>query len=172
MCTVPRLTNSPNYKKAADYAKGSLEKWGLVNAQIDTWDEMFGRGWQLKKFSMQVISPSAAPLIAHPKAWSPGIKGTVLADVVYLDVKTEADLAKYKGKLKGKIVLFSLPTPIKPGFKADASRLDRFNLVGYVELGRPGSLYWKGPFRRRNSSTEFHVHEVGPLPERGCCCCT
>jgi hypothetical protein len=50
----PRLTNSPNYKKAADYAKGSLEKWGLVNAQIDTWDEMFGRGWQLKKFSMQL----------------------------------------------------------------------------------------------------------------------
>jgi len=51
----PRLTNSPNYKKAADYAVGSLQKWGLSNAQIDTWDEKFGRGWQLKKFSMQVI---------------------------------------------------------------------------------------------------------------------
>lgn len=125
----PRLTNSPNYKKAADYAKGSLEKWGLSNAQIDTWDEKFGRGWQLKKFSMQVIEPSAAPLIAHPRAWSPGIKGTIQAEVVYLDVKTEADLAKYKGKLKGKIVLFSLPTPIKPGFKADATRFNDSTLL-------------------------------------------
>lgn len=131
----PRLTNSPNYKRAAEYAKGSLEKWGLQNAHIDTWDEMFGRGWQLKKFSMQVISPSAAPLIAHPKAWSPGIKGTVQADVVYLDVKNEADLAKYKGKLKGKIVLFSLPTPIKPGFTPDATRFNDSTLLVMANSG-------------------------------------
>lgn len=131
----PRLTNSPNYKRAAEYAKGSLEKWGLQNAHIDTWDEMFGRGWQLKKFSMQVISPSAAPLIAHPKAWSPGIKGTVQADVVYLDVKNEADLAKYKGKLKGKIVLFSLPTPIMPGFTPDATRFNDSTLLVMANSG-------------------------------------
>lgn len=131
----PRLTNSPNYKKAADYAKGSLEKWGLQNAHIDTWDEEFGRGWQVKKFSMQVVSPSTAPIIAHPKAWSPGIKGTVQTDVVYLDVKNEADLAKYKGKLKGKIVLFSLPTPIRPGFVPDATRFNDSTLLVMANSG-------------------------------------
>lgn len=151
----PRLTNSPNYKKAADYAKGSLEKWGLQNAQIDTWDEMFGRGWQLKKFSMQVIEPSAAPLIAHPKAWSPGIKGSVQAEVVYLDVKNEADLAKYKGKLKGKIVLFSLPTPIKPGFKADAARLDDSTLLVMSNSGGQEAFTGRGRFRGANAPQNF-----------------
>lgn len=151
----PRLTNSPNYKKAADYAKGSLEKWGLQNAQIDTWDEMFGRGWQLKKFSAQVISPSAAPLIAHPKAWSPGIKGTVQAEVVYLDVKNEADLEKYKGKLKGKIVLFSLPTPIKPGFKADAARLNDSTLLVMSNSGGQEAFTGRGRFGGATAPQNF-----------------
>jgi carboxypeptidase Q len=125
----PRLTNSPNYKKAADYAKQTMEGWGLSNVQFDTWDEEFGRGWQLKKFTLHTIEPVSTPIIGYPKAWSPGIKGTVQAEVVFLDVKKEEDLQKYKGQLKGKIVLFSLPTPVKPGFKADASRLSDSSLL-------------------------------------------
>ena len=151
----PRLTNSPNYKKAADYAKGSLEKWGLQNTHIDTWDEMFGRGWQLKKFSMQVIEPSTAPLIAHPKAWSPGIKGTVQTEVVYLDVKNAADLEKYKGKLKGKIVLFSLPTPIKPGFKADATRFNDSTLLVMANSGGQEAFTGRGRFGGATAPQNF-----------------
>jgi carboxypeptidase Q len=118
----PRLTNSPGYKKAADYAKSSFESWGLQNVHFDTWNEDFGRGWQLKKFSLQALSPVYFPVIAYPKAWTPGVKGVVEGDAVYLNIKSEEDINKYKGKLKGKIVLFSLPTPVKPGFKADATR--------------------------------------------------
>ncbi|WP_333818532.1 M20/M25/M40 family metallo-hydrolase [Ohtaekwangia sp.] len=125
----PRLTNSPGYKKAANYAKSSLELWGVQNVHFDTWEEDFGRGWQLKKFSLQNLSPVYFPVIAYPKAWSPGIKGTVEAEAVYLDIKKEEDINKYKGKLKGKIVLFSLPTPVKPGFKPDATRLNDSTLL-------------------------------------------
>ncbi|HEY9004804.1 MAG TPA: M20/M25/M40 family metallo-hydrolase [Ohtaekwangia sp.] len=125
----PRLTNSPGYKKAANYAKSSLELWGVQNVHLDTWEEDFGRGWQLKKFSLQNLSPVYFPVIAYPKAWSPGIKGTVEAEVVYLDIKKEEDINKYKGKLKGKIVLFSLPTLVKPGFKPDATRLNDSTLL-------------------------------------------
>ncbi|HCW06690.1 MAG TPA: peptidase M28 [Cytophagales bacterium] len=125
----PRLTNSPNHKKAADYAKSTLESWGLQNAVIDQWDETFGRGWQLKKFNLQVLDPSAFQVISHPKAWTPGIKGTVTTEAIYLDAKTEADLEKYKGKLKGKIILFNAPVPVKPGFKADATRLNDSTLL-------------------------------------------
>src|SRR5258707_4012103 len=101
----PRLTNSPQHKKAAENAKSTLDSWGLQNVVIDQLDEEFGRGWQLKKFNLQTLEPSAFQVIAHPKAWSPGIKGTVQAEAVYLDAKEEKDLEKYKGKLKGKIVL-------------------------------------------------------------------
>ncbi len=125
----PRLTNSPGHRKAADYAKSTLESWGLQNAMIDTWDEEFGRGWQLKKFNLQMLEPSAFQVIAHPKAWTPGIKGTVQTEAIYLDAKSEADLEKYKDKLKGKIVLFSAPVAVKPGFKPDASRFNDSSLL-------------------------------------------
>ena len=125
----PRLTNSPQHKKAAEYAKSTLDSWGLQNVVIDQWDEEFGRGWQLKKFNLQTVEPSAFQVISHPKAWSPGVKGTVTTEAVYLEVKDEADLEKYKGKLKGKIVLFSAPVAVKPGFKSDASRFNDSTLL-------------------------------------------
>lgn len=131
----PRLTNSPGYKRAADYAKSTLEGWGLQNVHFDQWDEEFGRGWELKKFSLQTLGPVYFPVIAYPKAWTPGVKGAVQAEAVYLDIKKEEDLEKYKGKLKGKIVLFSLPTPVKPGFTADASRLNDSSLLVLANSG-------------------------------------
>jgi carboxypeptidase Q len=131
----PRLTNSPGHKKSADYAKSKLESWGLANVVIDTWNEDFGRGWFLKKFSLQNLGPVYFPVIAYPKAWSPGIKGSVQAEAVYLDVKSEADLDKYKGKLKGKLVLFSEPVAVKPGFKPDATRYNDSTLLAIANSG-------------------------------------
>jgi carboxypeptidase Q len=131
----PRLTNSPNYKKAAEYAKSTLESWGVENVHFDTWDEEFGRGWELKKFSLQALSPVYFPVIAYPKAWSPGVKGTVQGEAVYFDIKKEEDIEKYKGKLKGKIVLFTPPTPIKPGFTPDATRLADSTLLDMANSG-------------------------------------
>jgi carboxypeptidase Q len=125
----PRLTNSTGFKKAADYAKTTLESWGVQNVYFDTWDEDFGRGWELKKFSLQCLEPVYFPVTAYPKAWSPGIKGTMQADVVFMDVKKEEDLEKYKGKLKGKFVLFNLPSPIRIPFTPGATRLPDSTLL-------------------------------------------
>jgi len=125
----PRLANSPGYNKAADYAKTTLQSYGLQNVQFDYWAEDFGRGWSLKKFSLQSLEPVYFPIISYPKAWSPGIKGTVQTEAVYLDVKSQADLANYAGKLKGKIVLFNAPVAVKPGFKSDASRYNDSTLL-------------------------------------------
>ena len=102
----PRLTGSPNMKRANEWTRDKLAAWGLANAHLEAWGP-FGRGWTLKRFSAQVISPQCIPLIGYPKAWSPGTDGTLEAPVVYFDAKTEAEFAKYKGKLKGAIVLVS-----------------------------------------------------------------
>ena len=67
----PRLTASPNMKRANEWTRDQLTKWGLKNAHLESWGP-FGRGWELKEFSAQVIAPQAIPLIAFPKAWSPG----------------------------------------------------------------------------------------------------
>ena len=131
----PRLTNSPGYKKAADYAKSTLESYGLQNVQFDYWGEEFGRGWELKKFSLSELEPVSFPVVAFPKAWTPGIKGPVQTEAVYLEAKTVADLAKYTGKLKNKIVLLSAPISVKPGFTADASRYSDSSLLVMSNAG-------------------------------------
>lgn len=118
----PRLTNSRGFNTAAEYAKRTMESWGLRNAHFDLWDEEFGKGWELNKFSLSQFEPTYAPLIAYPKAWSPGVKGSVKAPAVFLDIVKETDIERYRGKLRGKIVLISLPVPSAPSFKADAWR--------------------------------------------------
>src|SRR5436305_96093 len=102
----PRLTGSPNLKHANEWTRDKLAAWGLVHARLEPWGP-FGRGWSLKRFSAQVIEPQCIPLIAYPKAWSPGTDGTLVARVVTFDANSEADFARFKGKLKGAIVLTS-----------------------------------------------------------------
>jgi len=63
----PRLTNSPNYRRASVWTRDQLASWGLTNAHLEPWGP-FGRGWELKRFSAQVIEPQAIPLIAYPLA--------------------------------------------------------------------------------------------------------
>ena len=69
-----------------------------------------------------MVSPHCIPLIAFPKAWSPGTDGPLVADVVLFDAKNEADLAKYKGKLKGAIVLTGRHREVSAGFEPMATR--------------------------------------------------
>jgi carboxypeptidase Q len=66
----PRLTGSPNLKRAQEYTRDRLRKWGLANAHLEEWGP-FGRGWSLEGFEANMISPNFSPLIAYPKAWSP-----------------------------------------------------------------------------------------------------
>src|SRR5687767_3526804 len=117
----PRLTNSPNQRRANQWTKQQLEKWGLQNAMVDPWGE-FGRGWELKRFSATYsTAQETQPFRAYPKAWSPSIKKKN-APVVYVDATDEAGLEKYKGKLKGAIVLTANERPVSDIFKPTASR--------------------------------------------------
>jgi len=160
----PRLTASPAAKRANEWTRDTLAKWGLQNAHLEAWGP-FGRGWTLKHFSAQVVEPQDIPLIAYPKAWSPGVKVTpevantpspkskknmslsspaqppgsvVTADVIYLDAKNEADLDKYKGQLKGKIVLISQPVEVKAVFDPLGTRRDEKNLLALANANPPG----------------------------------
>ena len=116
-----RLTNSPNMKRANEWTRDTMAKWGMANAKLEAWGP-FGRGWSLKSFSAQVNEPTVFPVIAYPKAWSPSTKGAVTSDVVFLDVKTDEDFAKYKGQLRGKIVLISRPRELKADFTGMGER--------------------------------------------------
>ena len=158
----PRLTASPNAKRANEWTRDTLGKWGLQNAHLEAWGP-FGRGWTLKHFSAQVVAPQDIPLIAYPKAWSPGVKvmpemasapvskgknktvaappqpsSVVTADVIYLDAKNAAELDKFKGQLKGKIVLISQPVEVKALFDPLGARRDEKNLLALANALPPG----------------------------------
>jgi hypothetical protein len=100
----PRLTNSPNIKEAASWTTGKMKEWQLANVHLEPWGP-FGRGWSNERFSAQVISPRPFPLIAYPKAWTPGTSGHVTAEAVFAPILKEEDISKYRGQLKGKFVL-------------------------------------------------------------------
>lgn len=135
----PRLTNSPNMKRANEWTRDKLAEWGLQNAHLEAWGP-FGRGWALKSFSAQVTEPQTIPLIAYPKAWSPGTKGTLTADVVYVEAKTEAELESYRGKLKGAIVLMTAPPEVKAHFEPEGKRRDEKDLLRLADAPDPKSL--------------------------------
>jgi hypothetical protein len=124
----PRVTGSPNLKRANEWTRERLSSWGLVNAAVEPWGQ-FGRGWSLKRFSAQVISPQAIPLIGAPKAWTPGLERPAVGDVVHFDARTEGDLAKFRGKLKGAIVLWGSPREVQARFEAPATRVSEQALL-------------------------------------------
>ena len=132
----PRLTASPNLKRANEWTRDTLASWGLTNAHLEAWGP-FGRGWSLKRFSAQVVEPQTIPLIGFPSAWSPGFDKPLVGDVVFLDVRTNSDLEKYKGKLSGAIVLASPLRELQAHFEPLASRLQETNLLRLANAGPP-----------------------------------
>ena len=143
-----RLTNSPNAKRANEWTRDRLASWGLVNAHLEPWGP-FGRGWSLKRFSAEVVAPQAFPVIAYPKAWSPGT-GQITADVVYVDAKDEAELrAKYAGKLRGMIVLTGPMREVTAHFTPQGTRHDEKSLLALADAPDPATV----PARRTQRQT-------------------
>src|SRR6266550_7245491 len=132
----PRLTASPGMKRSNEWTRDQLTKWGLQNAHLEAWGP-FGRGWSLKRFSAQVSEPLNIPLIAYPKAWSPGTTGPLTAEVVYVDAKDEADLQRFKGKLKGAIVLTGRMREVKAEFEPMGTRRDEKDLLSLADAPEP-----------------------------------
>jgi hypothetical protein len=119
----PRLTGSRGMRKAEEWARARLYEWGLENAAIESWGG-FGKGWEINKCYVAMTDPYYQPIIAVPKAWTPGTNGTITGNVVLVRIDNTADMAKYTGKLKGKIAVVStMSSEVKPNFTADSRRL-------------------------------------------------
>jgi carboxypeptidase Q len=109
----PRLTGSPNLKHANEWTRDQFAAMGCTNAHLEDWGE-FGMGWQQLNTWVRMTSPDTAVFIAQAAPWSPATKGPVTAPAVWVDIKTEADFDKYKGKLAGKIIFLGEMREVKP----------------------------------------------------------
>ncbi len=140
----PRLTASPNLKRANNWTRDKLKEWGLENSHLEAWGP-FGRGWTLQNFSAEIIAPQAIPLIAYPKAWSLSTNGLLTSDVIFVDAKEEKDLEKFKGNLKGKIVLSAPIKEIKAHFEAPGRRMTEKDLLALADAADPTKSRGGGP---------------------------
>jgi carboxypeptidase Q len=111
----PRLTSSPQIRAAADWAMARLREWGISNVRQETWGP-FGRGWTNEKLTANVLSPQPFPLLAFPRAWTPGTNGTVTAEAAVAVITRDDEMANWTGKLKGKIVLLARSPEVRAQF--------------------------------------------------------
>ncbi len=145
----PRLTASPEFKEAADWALKRLQEYGLENGRLEKWGP-FGRSWTLEKFALEMISPRYSLLAAAPLAWSANTNGPVNGEPILAPLASsqamgrgernlEDYIQKYKGKLHGKVVLISQPV----------------HNIGEAE---------SKPELHRYTDAELHDLEVAPAP--------
>lgn len=117
----PRLTGSPAMKQANDWTAKVLRDWGFTNVTVEPWGE-FGRGWERVSYSGRILTPYVEGLQAIPSAWTGSTKGTVTGSAVIVRADSVSELAAFRGKLKGAIVLMRPEPNIGEMWEAPARR--------------------------------------------------
>jgi carboxypeptidase Q len=126
----PRLAGSRAYKQAVDFSAERLRAWGLSNVAVEPFE--FGRGWELQRFSIEMVEPRYMALVGYPEAWSPSTQGEVTATVALLAGKTadEVEGMNAKGTLKGAAILNQPPV-------TNFIRADRVNPTAEGQVEQP-----------------------------------
>ncbi len=128
----PRLTGSPNLKRANEWTRDQFTALGCSNAHLEDWGE-FGMGWRQLNTWVRMSAPDTAVFIAQALPWSPSSHGPINGRAIWVTANDEKDLEKYKGQLAGKIVFFGDMRDVKPVDKALWERRDDANLKTQVE---------------------------------------
>jgi carboxypeptidase Q len=104
-----RLTLSEDMKRAQLWAKDKMEKLGLENVVIEPFMD-YGAAWDNEYFSLNMLEPDYQPMVGFPLAYTSGTKGKVVAPaVIASDIQIKKDFDRYRGKLKGAVVLSTPP---------------------------------------------------------------
>jgi len=134
----PRLTNSPAMAEANRWTRERFSAWGLDNVHDEPFAD-FGRGWEFTRASVEMLGDRVLPLHALPKAWTPGTDGAVEGELVQVKIDTLADIEKYRGTLRGKVLLLGDAREYKRGTEADSHRHDATSLEGLQAFTVPKS---------------------------------
>ena len=115
-------------KQPANGSKKKLNEWELSHVNLETWGP-FGRGWTNEKFYARVLSTTSFPIIAYPKAWTPGTNGPVTGDVVAAVINNDQDFEKFRGQLRGKYVMTTAMRDVPALFEAPGRRFTDDELI-------------------------------------------
>lgn len=113
----PRLTGSPEMRRANDWTAKKFREYGVDRADLEPWS--FGNGWIRGPMTLRMLTPQRRELLGASWGWSPGTTGPLAGDVVLMDARSERDFdRRFAGKLRGAWVLlgpaFQLVNPADP----------------------------------------------------------
>lgn len=120
-----RLSASNKYLRAEKIAKTIFDSIGLENINSQVVDTFNFQGWDYDKCYIAMTEPYYANFTSIPAAWCGSTKGKIAGQIVYLNGKTEKEFEKYKGSLKGKIVLLPSSNSYTDPHYSDPTRLRR-----------------------------------------------
>src|SRR5437868_478068 len=92
----PRLTGTPNYTRAADWAAAQLRAAGVERVALEPFT--IPDGWERVRASARIASPEALPLRVAALGWTPSTSGVVDAEVVALDDASPDAIASLRGR--------------------------------------------------------------------------
>lgn len=98
----PRLTGSPKMNQASLWTQSKFREYGL-DAKLEGWK--IARAWKRGTATGRVVAPTEQRLLLESAGWSPSTNGPVRGPVVFPRGDEVADVASYKGKLKGAWVI-------------------------------------------------------------------
>ncbi|MGA2970967.1 MAG: M28 family peptidase, partial [Acidimicrobiales bacterium] len=115
----PRLTASPEFFQAAEWAAGRLREIGLSDVHLEKWGP-FGRAWSAEQFSLEMMEPRYAQLNATPLAWTASTNGPITGETILAPLprtfnpkkareEFDAFRKEWSGKLRGKFVMLRDP---------------------------------------------------------------
>ncbi|MDQ5845662.1 MAG: M20/M25/M40 family metallo-hydrolase, partial [Acidobacteriota bacterium] len=126
----PRLTGSPNHKRAAEWAIKQMQQWGLENGRLEPWDFKHP-GWLNERLTAHIISPVKDALVCEVLAWTPSTRGAVRAKAYQLvlpERPTQEQLTaffeKERRNVRGRIVLVGKPQVVPINLNPSPKRLD------------------------------------------------
>ncbi len=159
----PRLTGSPRGQAASRWTKARLAEWSLEEARLEAWGP-FGRGWSFSRAAVHMILPRETPLMALPKAWTPGTKKPVRGPVMKVEIESPEELEEYTGKLEGKILLIAEDRQLAAADEAAFQRRTKEELEELRVFSVPGEPSdWQERMRKRwelrRELNEFLVKE-------------
>ncbi|MCZ6726017.1 MAG: M20/M25/M40 family metallo-hydrolase [Acidobacteria bacterium] len=159
----PRLTGSPQGQAASRWTRDRLAEWGLANAHLEAWGP-FGRGWSFTRSAVHMKAPRETPLLALPKAWTPGPKKAIRGLAMKVKIESEDDFEQYRGKLKSKILFTAEARELEPDDEAAFQRktqADLEQLGAFPIPGEPSDFLQRSRKRREllRKLNEFLVEE-------------
>lgn len=160
----PRPTGSPEVTRAYNWTAEKMKEWGLENVSLEPFE--FGIGWAPRYVSAHLIEPHYAPLIAFSVEWGSSTQGKITGEPVFADIKNKQDMARFRGKLKGKIVLYMPPRETPTYFTPSARRYDKASLDERAEFPvRQGGGDWQDYERSFADELEdfFREEKIGVL---------